>query len=74
MPKKKTSNFQVWKTDGQYIQGKKVARTTKDIKVALKRAKALDRFNKVVRGDSKDVQYWIEDKEGTPIGLIENIQ
>jgi hypothetical protein len=72
MPKKKVNIYEVWQTDGRYIQGKKIHKK----KISLDAAKALatkvDGYYKLETATihEKNVAFWIEDKELNPIGLI----
>lgn len=64
--------YEIYETDGQYIAGKKIgvckAKTT-----ALKKAKLVEDYDHIEK-DNKESIFWINDKDGNPIGLIKLIE
>ena len=73
--------YEVWETDGTYIQGKKRGQNaTKNLETAKNRAKKIkdfDHFEEPIKNSAyrkSDVVLWINDEELRPIGLIREIQ
>ena len=67
--------YQVWETDGKYIQGKKLGRAVVTLKSARMKAEKIKGYHHLERASKKgDVYYWIEREDSMPIGLIQRIE
>jgi hypothetical protein len=59
--------WEVWKFDGQYIQGK-LLKKYKSKENAIKYAKKTIKYKKTSSGKKDEI--YLEDKDGLPIGMI----
>tara|TARA_R110001592_G_scaffold221041_1_gene475671 strand:+ start:1439 stop:1639 length:201 start_codon:yes stop_codon:yes gene_type:complete len=62
--------WEVWQWNGQYIKGKRIKRS-KTKETAVKHAKKIIKYKKMVKGDNKN-EFYLEDEDGRPIGIIIN--
>ena len=62
--------LKVWQWNGQYIKGKRIKRS-KTKETAVKHAKKIIKYKKMVKGDNKN-EFYLEDEDGRPIGIIIN--
>jgi hypothetical protein len=70
--------FEVWETDGTYIEGNKVGEREKvaDAKKLAKKIKDFHSLTKAIKNPAfydNSTAYWVEDEEGMPIGLIKKV-
>lgn len=72
MPKKKTNIYEVWETDGRYIQGKKIHKKKISLDVAKALATKVEGYHHLEPGTSldEDVAFWIENEDLMPVGVI----
>ena len=62
--------WELWEWNGQYIKGKRIKRS-KTKETVVKHAKKAIKYKKMVKGDNKN-EFYLEDEEGRPIGMIIN--
>tara|TARA_R100000234_G_scaffold96750_1_gene65061 strand:- start:52 stop:270 length:219 start_codon:yes stop_codon:yes gene_type:complete len=60
--------WELWQWDGRYIKGKKIKRS-KTKETVVKHAKKVIKHKKMVKGSNKN-EFFLEDEEGRPIGMI----
>ena len=64
--------FEIWITDGTYIQGKKIG-TVGDLRDAVKKGKARlekEGHETPIRSSRDKKDTWLDDANGMPVGVI----
>jgi hypothetical protein len=62
--------WEVWEWNGQHIKGKRIKKS-KTKETAVKHAKKAIKYKKMVKGKKRG-EFFLEDEEGRPIGIIIN--
>ena len=62
--------WEVWQEDGHYIKGKRLKRF-KAREKAVEYAKETIKYKRMVKEKGKD-EFYLEDKDGKPLGMIIN--
>jgi len=60
--------WEVWQWNGQYIMGKRIKRS-KTKEAAVKHAKKIIKYKKMVKGEKKG-EFYLEDKDNIPVGML----
>ena len=63
-------SWQIWVAEGHYIKGKKHGRKNTTLSAAKTKAAELPNFDHIIEDKDKK-EYWIEDQNGQPIGIIQ---
>ena len=61
--------WEVWEWDGRYIKGNRIKRS-KTKETAVEHAKKAIKYKKMVKSDKNE--FYLEDEDGRPIGMIIN--